>query len=43
MYSGAVIGLVMCVVQVVIVLLYVEFRLVRRYPQAGHRLHSLPL
>ena len=35
MYSGAAIGVVMCVVQVVIVLLYVEFRLVRRYRKQG--------
>lgn len=35
MYSGAAIGVVMCVVQVVLVLLYVEFALVRKYRKLG--------
>ena len=35
MYDGAVIGVVMCVVQVVLVYLYVEFKLVRGYRKAG--------
>ena len=35
MYDGALIGVVMCVVQVVLVLLYVEYALVRKYRKAG--------
>lgn len=35
MYDGAFIGIVMCVVQVVLVLLYVEYRLVRVYRKKG--------
>ena len=35
MYSGAAIGVVMCVVQVVLVLLYVEFVMVRKYRKLG--------
>lgn len=35
MYSGPVIGVVMCVVQVVLVLLYVEFCMVRKYRRDG--------
>jgi H+/gluconate symporter-like permease len=34
-YSGASIGLIMCAVQVVLVLLYVNFFLVRKYRKAG--------
>ena len=35
MYDGALIGVVMCVIQVVLVLLYVEYALVRKYRKAG--------
>ncbi len=35
MYAGASIGLIMCAVQCIIVLLYVEFILVRKYRKAG--------
>ena len=35
MYDGALIGVVMCVVQVVLVLLYVNYALVRKYRKAG--------
>ena len=35
MYSGAAIGVVMCIVQVVLVLLYVEFAMVRKYRRLG--------
>ena len=35
MYSGAAVGVVMCVVQVALVLLYVEFLMVRKYRKLG--------